>query len=129
MTQEQMSNYYHISKEVRLLEEELENLTLVTSIPFEKIGSNPNNNTLSPQERNFKKQEDLVKKKESTIKRLLESMHEIEDFIESIEDSEMRTILRMKYINRCKTEYICRYLDLHRTTLNRKLKDFWEEQK
>ena len=63
----------------------------------------------------------LIKNKDRLYKRLMEA----EDFIESIDDSEMRTILRMYYINGDSQQDIGEELHYSQTAISTKLRMFW----
>lgn len=50
----------------------------------------------------------------------------LEDWLDSIDDPEMRDILRLQYINGLTQEQIAAELGYARETVSRKLKAFWE---
>lgn len=58
-------------------------------------------------------------------RRLLMKLTEAEKFIASIEDSELRTILRMYYINGAGQKEIGDALHYDQTTISKKLRSFW----
>ena len=57
--------------------------------------------------------------------RLLKKLQEAEDFIRSVDDSEMRTILRMYYINGDSQQDIGEELHYSQTAISTKLRMFW----
>lgn len=59
------------------------------------------------------------------INKLMRKLTEAEKFIESVEDSEMRTILRMYYINGDSQQEIGDELHYDQTTISHKIKCFW----
>lgn len=60
--------------------------------------------------------------------RLKKRLVDAEDFIESIEDSEMRTIMRMYYINGDNQYDIAEKLNYSQTAISSKIKRFWQMQ-
>lgn len=50
----------------------------------------------------------------------------LEDWLDSVEDPELRDILRLQYINGLTQEHIASELGYTRETISRKLKAFWE---
>ena len=50
----------------------------------------------------------------------------LEDWLDSVEDPELRDILRLQYINGLTQEQIAAELGYARETVSRKLKAFWE---
>lgn len=61
-------------------------------------------------------------------KKLLKRLQEAEAFIEAVEDSKMRTILRSYYINGDNQMDIGKALGYTQTAISKKLKAFWFEQ-
>lgn len=61
-------------------------------------------------------------------KKLLKRLEEAEAFIEDIDDSQMRTILRSYYINGDSQAEIGRALNYSQTAISGKLRAFWLEQ-
>lgn len=60
---------------------------------------------------------------------LLRRIKQAEEFIDSIEDSEMRTILRMYYITGCSQQEIGDELGYTAARINQKLSKFWDTHK
>ena len=57
--------------------------------------------------------------------KLIEKLQAAEEFIQSIDDSEMRTILRMYYINGDSQQDIGKELHYSQTAISTKLRIFW----
>ena len=70
----------------------------------------------------------LRKRLLSRRRRLMKKLQAAESFIETIEDSEMRTILRMYYINGCSQQDIGDVLHYSQTAISAKIRMFWFEQ-
>lgn len=69
----------------------------------------------------------LKRKLKRKIERLAKLVVKAEKFIETIEDSEMRTILRQYYINGHTQEAIGAQLGYDDSTISKKLDAFWKE--
>ena len=52
--------------------------------------------------------------------------NEIETFFDSVQDPEIRSILRLQYVDRMTQEQIAYELCYDERTIRRKLKKFWE---
>lgn len=61
-------------------------------------------------------------------RRLLKKLTEAEKFIASVEDSELRTILRMYYINGCSQQEIGDELHYTQAAISNKMRSFWFSQ-
>lgn len=70
----------------------------------------------------------LKKKLRRKIKTLASLVIRAEAFIDSIEDSEIRTMLRLYYINGETQEEIGRKMHYDRSTISKKIEKFWDEQ-
>lgn len=69
----------------------------------------------------------LEKKLKRKIERLAKLVVKAEKFIETIDDSEIRTILRQYYINGHTQEAIGSKLGYDNSTISKKLDAFWKE--
>lgn len=70
----------------------------------------------------------LKRKLKRKIERLARLAVKAEKFIETIDDSEMRTILRQYYINGDTQDEIGAALHYDRSTISKKIERFWDEQ-
>lgn len=61
-------------------------------------------------------------------RKLLARLKKAEKFIDAIENSEMRTMLRMYYINGNSQQEIAEKLSYDQTTVSRKLNRFWKTE-
>lgn len=74
-------------------------------------------------------QDDYVKLRQKLygkLCRIQQERRELEDWLDSVEDSEMRDILRLQYINGLTQEQIADELGYSVITIKRRLKKFWE---
>ena len=70
----------------------------------------------------------LKKKLNSHRSKLMARLKEAEEFLEGVEDSEMRTILRMYYINGDSQKDIGEELHYSQTAISSKIRMFWITQ-
>ena len=62
------------------------------------------------------------------IARVRAEIREVEAYIESVEDPEMRNILSMYYILGMKQEQIANKYGYERSTISKKIKEFWKQE-
>ena len=61
------------------------------------------------------------------IDELMDEMDRLNDYIDTIPDSEMRTIMQLRYRNECTLEEIGEELGYHKTSIQKKLAVFLED--
>ena len=67
----------------------------------------------------------LRKKLEKKLKELQDMISDMEDWLDTIEESEMRTILRLKYRNGLENQQIAKELGYEKSTISKKLTKFF----
>ena len=75
--------------------------------------------------------EDYAKVKQKLTDSLVKVHQErlrLEEWLDSVEDSEMRNILRLQYVNGLTQEEIGQELGYCRKTINRRLNEFWTKE-
>ena len=75
-------------------------------------------------------EDDFVRNRQKYYDKLRDIQREIaslEDWLDSVDDPELRDILRLQYINGLTQEQIAAELGYARETVSRKLKNFWEK--
>lgn len=75
--------------------------------------------------------EDYAKVKQKLTDSLVKVQQErlrLEEWLDSVEDSEMRNILRLQYVNGLTQEEIGQELGYCRKTINRRLNEFWTKE-
>lgn len=96
MKEKELNKYYYLKKEVEDLEERIETYDVgVSSVRVKEL-----NVDSSPQFESI--QEKVVKLKELWMQKRVEALEEyikIESFIDKIEDTEIRTIMRYRYLD------------------------------
>lgn len=62
------------------------------------------------------------------LRQILATVIKMEDWLDTIDDPEMRVILRMRYVDCKSQEQIAEYLECSRRTVKRKLAGFWQTE-
>lgn len=70
----------------------------------------------------------LQRKLQRKLEQIQDKVEEMEEWLDSVEDPEIRTILRMMYRNNLNQKQIGEELGYDRSTVSKKLKKFWGEQ-
>jgi len=123
MSEKELSRYYYLKKEIEDLQKrinELEETGGVSGIQYREVDvmSTPKNNPI--QERLVILIDKLTERRISAIEEYLK----IESYIESIEDSEIRQILRYRYMDLKKFKEIEKLVFMDRTTIYRRIKPY-----
>lgn len=128
MTRERLKQLRALLKEAEHLEEEIKTLPF-TSGGF--VGDSVNNySTGFPkpfliQGYSTQKYDRLKETLQKKLREIQKEIAELENWLEHIEDAELRDILRLQYVNGLTQEQIADELGYARETISRKLKDFW----
>lgn len=125
MTEKELNQLYWLKKEIRQLNDKLqrlENMSLVgspviTGMPF---GSKTSDNVARHSCEIVDLERELTAKRQTYIRQA----NEIEKYIESIEDSEIRQIFRLRHAEGLKWEDIGGEICMHRTTVSKKYYNF-----
>lgn len=125
MTEKELNEIYYINIEIKRLkkeQEELESLSLVkgqeiTGLP----GGNQTSNKVADYAIELAEIKELI---ELEIKRLYIVRAKIERYIETIDDAEIRLIVRLRAINNMRWEDIGEELGMERTTVSKKYRAF-----
>lgn len=125
MTIQELSKYHDIKTEIKQLEDtiyELETTTIgaskMTGMP-KSTGGNDN-----PTERVGIKLAHLKTKLVNKQEKLLNEAHKIEDFLEMVDDSEIRIIIRERFLNGKTWDEVGKKLIADRSTPYYKLKNY-----
>ena len=117
---------YWIKKEITQIENKIKELTVLSAVSMD--GQSKGSSPSSPVERFYDRLEKLSSKLAVLRDKLLTEEERIENFIETIDDEEIRVLARNRYIE-CKSYAQIgeeHYMD--RTTVYRKLKAYVEER-
>lgn len=128
MTIEKLNEVHFINKEIEKLERELYHLRNKNFYKGNRLTGMPKNKT---QIDLFAEYADRICRLEAMIEysydQLTKRREEAENFINSIEDSEMRLIIRMRTFDNMKWEDIGRELGMERTTVSKKFNKLFLE--
>ena len=117
---------YWIKKEITQIENQIKELTVLSAVAMD--GSVKGGTPSSPVERFYDRLEKLSSKLVTKCEKLLIEQERIENYIETIDDEEIRVLARERYIE-CKS-----YKDIgeehfmDRTTVYRKLQSYNDER-
>ena len=115
-----------LKKEIESIQDELHNLPMT----FDTVeGCTPerwDKHVITIKGKNLKRGIRLKAKLEITLDELEEKLEEMESWLGTLPDSEIRTILRLRYRNGLTQEQIGEELGYSRRTITRKLRDFWK---
>lgn len=123
MTEEKLNEVYYINKEIERLESELYRLRHRYFIKIKGGTPGIRKGTNVPADYPDRLRALELKLMES-YDRLAGKRKEAEEFIESIEDGEMRLIVRMRFLEHKRWEEIGRELGMERTTVSKKFRQF-----
>ena len=120
MSEKELSQYFHLKKEIEDLEERIAKLgNGVGGIEIKDMpGGSHKISSI---------QEKIVELKEKWINARISALEEylkIENYIKTIEDSELRTIFRMRFLDLKKWEEIGRKFYSDRTTISKKVREY-----
>ena len=120
MTKEELSSYYYLKKEIEQIEERIKEIddtflsaNRINGMRYEKRLSNPQEQRMILIEKYDKR---LEEKKDEALKELMK----IEDFIDSINDPEIRMIFRYRYIELIEWNKIATLVHMSERTVFRK---------
>ena len=124
MTKEELSKYYYLKQEIKQIEDKIKEIdstfmraSLINCEKFERRLSNP-------QEKRMILIEKYTEKLEKAIEKALEELIKIEEFINSIEDPEVRIIFRYRHIELKNWEEIAKLVFMSRASVCRKHKEY-----
>ena len=120
MTKEELSSYYYLKKEIIQIEERIKEIddtflsaNRINGMRYEKRLSNPQEQRMILIEKYDKR---LEEKKDEALKELMK----IEDFIDSINNPEIRMIFRYRYIELMEWNKIVMLVHMSERTVFRK---------
>ena len=118
-----LNKLYWIKKEIRTIEEQIKELTILSSVQISDMPKG-GSNTTSSVERFTEKLLSLKGKLEAKRLEYIEERIKMEDFLATIEDSEISLIARMRFIDNRRWEYIGKEMNMDRTTVSKKLSKY-----
>ncbi|MCI8824720.1 MAG: sigma-70 family RNA polymerase sigma factor [Lachnospiraceae bacterium] len=129
MTVEEINNIYYINKEIEKIQKELYDLrnknfygkNILTGMPK----GNWDDDIFSDYAEDIKTHEDML---HYNLKMLYVERKKMEEFLASIEDAELKIIIRLRAVNNMKWEEIGEELGMDRRTASRKFYKFFKKK-
>lgn len=129
MTVEEINNIYYINKEIEKIQKELYDLrnknfygkNILTGMPK----GNWDDDLFSDYAEDIKTHEDML---HYNLKMLYVERKKMEEFLASIEDAELKIIIRLRAVNNMKWEEIGEELGMDRRTASRKFYKFFKKK-
>ena len=119
-----LNKLYYLKIDIENIKEEINTLSTINS---PQLTGMPHGSDISnPIESYFLKKEKLMEKLNQKIEKYTDELLRIEGIIDTIEDIEIRTIARMRFIQHMKWEDIGEKMYLERTTCSKKLRKYIE---
>ena len=129
MNRKELSKYYHLTMEIKDLEEKIKELDL-TLISSPILTGMPHSNKISnPTEQKSILTLTLKRKLEKRKEKALNELNKIEDYISSIEDTEIRQIFSKRYIQLKKWEEIAQEMFMSERNIYRKHSKYLKEKR
>lgn len=122
-----LNNLYFLRIEIEELKKEIEDIPEISSSQMTGMPSSKNNK--SPVEMIFEKKQKIIEKLTKKMNKYIDELSRIEDFIETIEDVEIRAIARMRFIKNLKWEEIGRKLNYDRSVCSKKLSNYLKSKR
>lgn len=117
-----LNKLFYIKKEIECLQAEIRNLPEISGI---NMSGMPHSNTVNDPIFNLiLKKDKLIEKLNKKIEKYLDELARVETIIDAIEDIEVRTIARMRYVQNMKWEDIGERVHMDRTVCSRKLRKY-----
>ena len=120
-----LNKVYWLKKEIEQITDQIKELTFYQGASISGAPSGSHSNT-SPIERYVIKKERLMEKLQRKFDELVTEVQRIEEYIESIDDAEIRVIARKRFIENKDWQVIGDEMYMDRTTVSRKMKKYLE---
>jgi thiamine biosynthesis lipoprotein ApbE len=128
LTRVELEQLKSLKQEAKQLQEELNNLPFVpASVKGSMVEFPYIETTFKVSGIDEKKGKQVKEKLDRVLDEIQDQILSMEEWLESVEDSEIRTILRMKYRNGMKDKEIAADLGYTRQAIGAKLKRFFEK--
>lgn len=128
MIRGELNELYWLNKEVEDLQNRLQELEETSGVGSSKMGDGIHGTEISnPVEKVAVKKLQLQNRIAETMLIILEEKEKIEKFVETIPDSQIRTIIRLRNIDLMSWEAIGEFMELDRKTVASKYNKFLKE--
>ena len=119
-----LNKLYWLKKEIEQLEMQIKELTILSAMAMSGM---PSGNTVSsPVEKFYDRLDKLRTKLQAKLNEYVNEKERIEEYIENIEDAEIRVIARLRFIDNKDFQTIGNDMFMDRTTAYKKLKKYFE---
>lgn len=119
-----LNKLYWLKKDIEKIEEQIRELTVLKASAIASMGAS---GVSSPVERFVEKLDKLQARLADKLNQYVEEQDRVENFIESIDDEEVRVIARMRWIDNCGYAEIADSLYIDQSTARKKLKRYIDE--
>jgi hypothetical protein len=117
-----LNKLYYIKRDIESIKEELNNIPEISGIDMSGM---PHSTAVSdPVYQLYLKREKLFKRLNIKIERYFDELERIENIIDSIEDVEIRTMARMRFVLNMKWEDIGDKVGYDRTVCSKKVRKY-----
>ena len=131
MTREQAEQIYYIKKEIKIIESEIRELergrTYLSGVMYSDMPKAAGQtDSMAESDKYLDQEKTLVEMLKYNKEQLLRSLIDMNRFLITIDDSELRTILRLYCVEGCTWREIGQELHMHLSTASKKYYNFWE---
>ena len=117
-----LNKLFWLKKEIEQIEMQIKELTILSAMAMNGMPSG--NSVSSPVEKFYDRLEKLRTKLQAKLEEYITEKEYIEDYIENIEDAEIRVIARKRFVDNKDFMTIGNEMYMDRTTAYRKLKNY-----
>ena len=130
MTREQAEQIYYIKKEINIIESEIRELyrgrTYLSGVMYSDMPKAAGQtDSMAESDKYLDQEKTLVEMLRYNKEQLLRNLFDMNRFLITIDDSELRTILRLYCVEGCTWREIGDELHMDKSTANRKYLEFW----
>ena len=131
MTREQAEQIYYIKKEINIIESEIRELergrTYLSGVMYSDMPKSAGQtDSMAESDKYLDQEKTLMEMLKYNKEQLLRSLIDMNRFLITIDDSELRTILRLYCVEGCTWREIGQELHMHLSTASKKYYNFWE---
>lgn len=131
MTLEEASQIYYINKEIKAIKRDLtkleESRTFSRAITYSDMQKGSIRDTTEDIDDYLAEHQQLVDMLNYSLQKLQMERLKMERFLTTVEDAELRLIIRLRCVNNMYWREIGAELNMNRTTAMRKFYDFWSQ--
>lgn len=131
MTREQAEQIYYIKKEINIIESEMRELergrTYISGVMYSDMPkAYGNSDSMEESDEYIEKEKTLMEMLKYSKEQLLRNLIDMNRFLITIKNSELRSIVRLYCVEGCTWREIGEELHMHLSTARKKYYNFWE---